>query len=112
MRIAIPVAAGKLAMHFGHCEAFALVEVDAEKKEILGAETMEAPSHEPGALPRFLAEKGADIIIASGMGSRAQGLFSQQGIDVVVGAPPEEPEAVVRAYLDGTLGAGGNICDH
>ena len=28
MKIAIPLAAGRLCMHFGHCEQFALVEVD------------------------------------------------------------------------------------
>ena len=99
-------------MHFGHCEAFALVEVDAEKREILDSDMVEPPAHQPGALPRFLAEKGANVIIAGGMGSRAQGLFAQQGITVVVGAPSEEPEAIVRAYLDGTLETSGNICDH
>ena len=28
MKIAIPLAAGRLCMHFGHCEQFALVDVD------------------------------------------------------------------------------------
>ena len=46
------------------------------------------------------------------VGSRAQALFTQQGITVVIGAPSEEPEAIVRAYLDGTLETSGNICDH
>jgi len=112
MRIAIPTAGGKLAMHFGHCEVFVIVEADVEKKDILGSEVVEAPAHEPGALPRFLAEKGADMIIAGGMGSRAQALFSQNGIEVVVGAPSDAPEAIVQAYLDGKLESGGNICDH
>ena len=112
MQIAIPTAGGRLAMHFGHCEAFAMVEVDPEKKEILVIATVEAPAHAPGALPRFLAQKGANVIIAGGMGSRAQGLFAEQGIEVVVGAPSEAPGAIVRAYLDGTLETGGNICDH
>ena len=35
MRIAIPLAGGKLAMHFGHCEQFALFDVDSDNKEII-----------------------------------------------------------------------------
>lgn len=31
MKIAIPVAEGKLCMHFGHCEVFALFDVNEEK---------------------------------------------------------------------------------
>jgi hypothetical protein len=37
-------------------------------------------------LPQWLAERGATVIIAAGMGQRAQGLFTEQGIKEVVGA--------------------------
>ncbi len=112
MRIAIPLAEGKLSMHFGHCQEFALVDVDEEAKKIEKSVRAPAPGHQPGQLPRWLAEQGANLIIAGGMGSRAQGLFEQSGIRVAIGAPSEEPEKVVQAYLDGTLQTGGNICDH
>jgi predicted Fe-Mo cluster-binding NifX family protein/MinD-like ATPase involved in chromosome partitioning or flagellar assembly len=112
MRIAIPLANGKLAMHFGHCERFALVDVDPTEKKILKREDIEAPPHEPGLLPPWLAERGADMIIAGGMGQRAQGLFAQQGIQVVVGAPADTPERLVSDYLAGTLQVGKNVCDH
>lgn len=112
MRIAIPVANGRLSMHFGHCEAFDLVDVDPQSKTVLKQETVAAPEHQPGLLPRWLAEHGATVIIAGGMGQRAQGLFAEHGITVVVGAPPETPETLVRAYLDGTLKTGDNVCDH
>jgi len=112
MRIAIPIAGGKLAMHFGHCEAFALIDADTEKKEILRQETVAPPDHQPGLLPRWLAEHGANLIIAGGMGTRAQQLFAQQNITVVVGAPADEPETLVRDYLAGSLQGGENVCDH
>ena len=112
MRIAIPLAEGRLSMHFGHCECFALVDVDVEQKQVLKREDVDAPAHQPGLLPPWLAERGARLIIAGGMGSRAQALFSQQGIEVVVGAPPEAPELLVEEYLAGTLRTGGNVCDH
>ncbi|MEA2062907.1 MAG: NifB/NifX family molybdenum-iron cluster-binding protein [Gemmatimonadota bacterium] len=112
MRIAIPTAAGKLAMHFGHCEEFVLIDVDTEKKEILKTEAVVAPAHQPGLLPPWLAEQGTGMIIAGGMGSRAQNLFRQQNISVLVGAPALEPEAIAKAFLDGSLAAGDNVCDH
>jgi predicted Fe-Mo cluster-binding NifX family protein len=112
MRIAIPVAAGKLALHFGHCDAFALVDVDPEKKEIIGTETADAPPHQPGLLPVWLAERGVKLVIAGGMGARAQELFAGRGIRVMVGAPSDSPEALVGQWLKGELVAGANVCDH
>jgi len=112
MRIAIPIADGKLSMHFGHCERFVLIDVDPTEKKILKREDIEAPPHQPGLLPPWLAERGANLIIAGGMGARAQGLFAEQGIQVVVGAPAETPEKLVADYLTGTLQAGENVCDH
>ena len=112
MRIAIPVVNGELSAHFGHCEEFALLDADRESKTITSTQTLVAPPHEPGLLPRWLAEKGTDMIIAGGMGGRAQALFAEQGITVVVGAPAEAPETIVRSYLAGTLQTGDNVCDH
>ena len=112
MKIAIPVADGKLCMHFGHCEQFALVDVSEDKKTITATNLLTPPPHEPGVLPRWLHEQGANIIIAGGMGQRAQGLFTQNGIEVVVGAPALAPQEVVESYLNGTLEVGSNVCDH
>ena len=112
MRIAIPLAGGKLSQHFGHCQCFALIDVDPEAKTVLGKQEVEAPEHQPGLLPRWLAERGAKLIIAGGMGRRAQNLFQQNGIEVVVGAPAQAPEVLLDAYLNGTLQAGENLCDH
>ena len=112
MKIAIPVADGKLCMHFGHCEQFALVEADEASKTVTGTTYLTPPAHEPGVLPRWLHEQGASVIIAGGMGQRAQGLFSQNGITVVVGAVGGAPEELASAYLAGTLATGQNVCDH
>lgn len=112
MRIAIPVANGQLAMHFGHCEAFALIDVDPESNSIIKKENVTAPDHQPGLLPRWLAERGANVIIAGGMGSRAQNLFAENGIRVLVGASGGTPESLVSSFLSDTLEVGGNICDH
>ena len=64
MKIAIPTVNGKLCMHFGHCQVFSIIEVDAEKKQIIGMTDEVPPAHEPGVLPRWLGEKEVNIIIA------------------------------------------------
>lgn len=112
MKIAIPLADGKLSAHFGHCERFALIEVDPAEKKVLKREDLEAPPHEPGLLPKWLAERGANLIIAGGMGQRAQALFCEHGIEVIIGAPAETPENLANSYLAGTLQSGENVCDH
>jgi ATP-binding protein involved in chromosome partitioning len=112
LRIAVPTADGCLCPHFGHCSTFVLMDVDKGNKTILKKESYEAPPHEPGLLPKWLAEKGANLIIAGGMGSRAKDLFTQNGIGVVTGAPSETPEKVVNDYLSDALLCGQNLCDH
>ena len=112
MRIAIPLAGGKLAMHFGHCEQFMLIDMDPDNKEIISKKFVKPPGYEPGVLPKWLAEQGANVIIAGGMGTRAQNLFAESGIKVVVGASAGDPEVIVKEYIAGTLEAGDNICDH
>jgi predicted Fe-Mo cluster-binding NifX family protein len=110
MKIAIPMANGKLTAHFGHCQEFALVEV--EGNEIRKKEMLVPPPHEPGVLPNWLHQLGADVIIAGGMGQRAVGLFQERGIKVVTGAPALTPEEIVNSYLNNTLMTGDNLCDH
>ena len=112
MRFAIPLADGKLAVHFGHCASFALLDVDPEGKSVMIREDVEAPPHQPGLLPPWLAERGVNRIIAGGMGQRAQALFAEHGIEVIVGAPVDTPERLVAACLNGSLQVGSNACDH
>ena len=111
MKFAIPLADGRLCMHFGHCEQFALVETD-EQNNIVDTTLLTPPPHEPGVLPAWLHEQGANVIIAGGMGQRAQQLFAQNNIVVVAGAPSEPPEQLVSGYLGGKLETGDNACDH
>lgn len=112
MKIAVPVAQDRLCPHFGHCHHFAMFDVDPVTSTVRGRENLVPPPHEPGVLPRWLHEQQATVILAGGMGARAQQLFAAAGIGVIVGAPAEEPGAVVQAYLEGSLKAGVNLCDH
>jgi Mrp family chromosome partitioning ATPase/predicted Fe-Mo cluster-binding NifX family protein len=112
MKIAVPVFQGKLSLHFGHCDEFAIASINKENNEISDIQTAGAPFHEPGALPKWLNEQGVDLVIAGGMGQRAQLLLKESGVDVLVGAESDEPKNVIQAYLEGKLETGENICDH
>ena len=112
MRYAIPVSNGSLAAHFGHCEHFAIIDIDEATKTIVRKELVASPGHQPGLLPVWLAEEGVTAVIAGGMGSRAQELFRENHIDVIIGALADDPGEVVLGYVRGTLATGDNICDH
>lgn len=107
---AIPLAEGKLCAHFGHCEQFALIETVQGKIKDTRMHT--PPAHEPGVLPRWLHDLGVQVIIAGGMGSRAQQLFEENGIKVITGAPMGSPESLVNQYHADMLVTGDNVCDH
>ena len=108
--LVVPVSGGKLSAHFGHCEQFAFVETQNGK--IMETEMRNPPGHEPGVLPGWLYEQGADVAIVGGMGERAQQLLREKGIEVIIGAPMDSPESLANQYLSNTLVAGANVCDH
>ena len=112
MKIAIPTTNGRLSAHFGHCEHFAIIDVDIEQKSVQSHESLTPPPHEPGRLPKWLAELHVELIIAGGIGRRAQQLFRQHNIDLVIGAPDNTARELIEKYLTGQLQCGENICDH
>lgn len=110
-KIAVPVDNNSiLDAHFGHCKFFVLMDVEDEK--IIAEEKLIPPPHEPGILPKWLAEKGATDIIAGGMGQRAIQLFNQHGVNAFVGAPRLSASELVEGFINGSLAFSGNYCNH
>ena len=107
---AIPTINGELTQHFGHCEKFAIVETEDNK--IIKEEFVVPPLHQPGVYPKYLADRGVHVIIAGGMGQKAQELFAMNNIEVYVGITADSPQKLVQYYLDEQLEAGDNLCDH
>ena len=48
---AVPTVDGKLCLHFGHCEKFAIVEIQDDK--VVREEYITPPVHQPGVYPKF-----------------------------------------------------------
>lgn len=109
-KLAIPLEGGHLCSHFGHCQQFAIIEV--ENNSIVSEELITPPPHEPGLLPGWLAEIGVTDVIAGGMGQRAINLFSDNKINVNVGAQPKSPNELVNEWINNSLETGKNLCDH
>lgn len=107
---AVPVEDDVLTDHFGHCSEFVLMYT--EGKDIVRKESRTPPPHEPGVLPNWLHRLGTTNVIAGGMGNQAVKLLEENGIEVALGAPIEEPETLVAKYLKDTLVYGDNACDH
>ena len=109
-KFAIPTMGGKSCAHFGHCQSFAVVDEDDGR---LGeVKFLDPPAHQPGTYPRFLADLGVGIVIAGGMGVKAQDLFRENNIEVHLGIGVEDPLLLVEQFLRNELQTGGNLCDH
>lgn len=110
MKFAIPTLNEKLTAHFGHCEKFAIVVVEDNK--VIKEEFIDPPVHQPGVYPKYLAEQGVNVIIAGGMGQKAQDLFHMNNIEVHMGVADGTPVELVSQYLNNQLKTGENLCDH
>ena len=89
--------------HFGRCPYFVIVDVEGE--EIQELQVVENPffaGHEPGMVPGFIHEQGADVMISVGMGRRAIDFFQGYGITPVT-TNSKTAKAAVAEYLGGNL---------
>lgn len=109
MKIAVAVTDNKVSQHFGHCEVFKIYDV--EGTNIVNSIDVPNPGHRPGFLPVFLRDKGANVIVAGGMGGSAQNLFNDNGIKVIVGASGD-PDTVIKGVVDGSIKSSGSVCQH
>jgi predicted Fe-Mo cluster-binding NifX family protein len=99
-----------LAYHFGRCPYYVFAEI--REGHINTVETKGNPyydNHVPGAVPQFIAECGAEVMIAGGMGPRALNLFRQLGIQPITGVSGKVKDAL-NSYLAGLL-KGAEPCD-
>jgi predicted Fe-Mo cluster-binding NifX family protein len=109
MLIAIPTDGKHVAGHFGRCEKYTLFTY--ENNNISNIKDIENPGHEPGFLPKYLSEKGVNCIIASGMGQKAQALFNQYNIEMIMGCQGEIKN-VIEMYKNNKLVSGKSTCNH
>jgi len=89
--------------HFGHSPYFALVDMNGEQVTAVHAVANPYYSgHVPGAIPQFIHDQGADVMLTGGMGARAVSFFEQFGVEPVTGAGGTVRQAVEQ-YISGRL---------
>jgi predicted Fe-Mo cluster-binding NifX family protein len=109
MKIAISTDGGYVSDHFGRCPAYTIVDIQDEK--VLARQEIPNPGHQPGFLPQYLSARAVSVIIAGGMGPRAQGLFAEKNIQTIIGVQGQIDD-VIEKYLRHELEAGQDLCDH
>jgi len=109
MKVAIATEGTEVAFHFGRCPEYTIIEV--ENGRVAKRETIQNPGHQPNFLPGYLANMGVNVIIAGGMGRRAQPLFAQYNIEVVLGVGGRPIEQIINELLAGELVGGENLCE-
>jgi predicted Fe-Mo cluster-binding NifX family protein len=107
MKIAISTDGDFVSAHFGRCPAFTVIEIVNGKT--VRKELLPNPGHEPGVIPQFLSQKGAECIVCGGMGGRAVGLFNELNIKVVTGITGRIAE-VITELEQGNLQGGPSLC--
>ena len=103
LKIASPSRSGAVDEHFGHCESFTIISIDADKK-ILGTESFTPPPAcgcKSNLIPT-LVEMGVEVLIAGNMGEGAVMRLRQAGIKVFRGASGPV-ELALQSWLDGKL---------
>ncbi len=112
MRIAISVEDNNgfdsvVSHHFGRCRYFVLADVEGEEvQEIQVIENPFFAGHEPGMVPEFIHNQGADVMISGGMGRRAIDFFQQYGIKPATGG-----SGTVQLVLNKYLGGGMTLAE-
>lgn len=110
MKIVIPSKDEKLCGHFGNCDYFTFVEVNPETKEILSIEKKVPEEGISCQSASWIASKGANVVLAGGMGMRPMNMFIESGVNVISGCPEENIEFIVNSYMNNTLKVGQNTC--
>lgn len=107
MRVAISTDGEFVSAHFGRCPSFTIVDI--KNGNVVKKEIVDNPGHQPGFIPQFLHQKGAQCIVAGGMGMRATGFFNEFGIQTIVGISGKIDEVIERLQK-GTLEGGESLC--
>ena len=108
MKIAISTDNGMVSQHFGRCPEFTIIEIEGKSK--IKQENITNPGHHPGFLPKFFSEMGVNVVIAGGAGQRAQVLFKEKNIELLVGISGTIDE-ISDKLVNGELKGGESFCN-
>ncbi len=111
LKLAIPVTDGVVADHFGHCEYYALIEI--ENGIVKATENITAPEGCgcKSNIANLLAEKGISLMLAGNIGDGAFNKIRSQHIDVIRGCTGELDKLITQ-FINGEICDSQQNCDH
>lgn len=111
-KIAIPTKNDSVDDHFGHCEAYTIYSVDAEKN-IINKEILPAPKGCgcKSNIASVLKELDVTLMLAGNMGNGALNVLNNNNIQVIRGCSGDTQQ-LIENYLQGKLNDSGLSCDH
>lgn len=97
MKICVPTSGqggydDAVSEHFGRAPTYTVVDTESEKVNVISNKSEHMGG--TGKPPEQIAQTGAQILICSGLGPRAIGMFESYGIEVYVGAQGSARQAV------------------
>ncbi len=112
MKVAVPTRGNAVDDHFGHCEAYTVITVNANR-EIEKTEMLPSPKGCgcKSNIAAILKEKGVKIMLAGNMGNGALNILINHGIDVYRGCSGDVPQ-LVENFLQGKIDDSGEGCHH
>ncbi|MHA1770495.1 MAG: NifB/NifX family molybdenum-iron cluster-binding protein [Candidatus Thorarchaeota archaeon] len=102
----------ELSPHFGRCPYYVFVDLDNDTvKSVTTKNNPYYSGHQPGVVPQFVAQEGANVIVAGGMGPRAIDWFNQLGVTPIT-TVPRKINAILKDYIEGKLAGAESCKDH
>ncbi len=108
MRVVVAKDGNFISSHFGRCLEYEIVDI--EEGVVKRRQTISNPGHSPGFLPEYFFRMGANVVICSGMGPRAQELFRERNIKVVFAEG--QVDKVIEDFIGGVLEESQDKCEH
>ena len=103
MKIAMPLAEGRVAELSDDCERFTIVDVDLTENRILDSCRAEPDAEWLGRLAAWFAEQAVDLVIAVEVRPEMKPDLMESNIRIIAGAPNDSPHSVIKSYLAGDL---------
>ncbi len=110
MKIAVPTRGTIVDDHFGHCEAYTIFTIDANKK-IEKTEMLPSPAGCgcKSNIASVLKQQGVSILLAGNMGNGALNILNASDIKVFRGCSGDIIQ-VVEYFLQGNIADSGEAC--
>jgi len=90
----------RVSQHFGRAPTFTVVGMVTKEVKVL--ENKSEHFGGVGSPPEIVSNEGVDVLLCSGLGPRAIGMFEQLGIEVYVGVSGTVRDAI-KAFQAGML---------